>query len=255
MQTSRASDLHLRPSSCLIPARCCDLPANTRRPRSGRLYGWRLAAASRLAHEPNQGCSQDRLDYLYVRYLLACVRPTGSPRLRSGLVCGPSTTETLWKRVPLSHVLHRRRKTISASSLGPRLGPLCTAPTHEHSYYVNWALDRGISATTPGHNTGSRANARPSMPRQSSPRSRGFARFFPLFPHYLQRRGDQNKRKARATSTRGLLADFWLSGCSGCLAVAPPPPSVRFLADARRRPDLRVPIVALAYLAVSRTLR
>lgn len=123
----------------------------------------------------------------------------GLPASESGLVCGPSTTETLWKRVPLSHVLHRRRKTISASSLGPRLAPLCTAPTHEHSYYVNWALDRGISATTPGHNTGSRANARPSMPRQSSPRSRGGLQgSLVCFHIILQRRGGQNKRRARA---------------------------------------------------------
>lgn len=149
----------------------------------------------------------------------------GLPASEVGSSVGLQRPRRCGKRVPLSHVLHRRRKTISASSLGPRLGPLCTAPTHEHSYYVNWALDRGISATTPGHNTGSRANARPSMPRQSSPRSRGFARFFPLFPHYLQRRGDQNKRKARATSTRGLLADFWLSGYLVVLAVwlLPPP--------------------------------
>lgn len=198
---SRASDLHLRPSSCLIPARCCmQLPANTRRPRSGRLYGWRLPAASRLAHEPNQGCSQHKLDY-FARPLSACLRQTDgvSPPPKVGSSVGLRRPRRCGKRVPLSHVLHRRRKTISASSLGPRLAPLCTAPTHEHSYYVNWALDRGISATTPGHNTGSRANARPSMPRQSSPRSRGGLQGSLFCFHIiLQRRGGQNKRRARA---------------------------------------------------------
>lgn len=223
------------------------LPANTRRPRSGRLYGWRLPAAGRLPHEPNQGCSQDKLEYLYVRYLLACVRPTGSPRLRSGLVCGPSTTETLWKRVPLSHVLHRRHKTISASSLDPRLAPLCTAPTHEHSYYVNWALDRGISATTPAIIRGVEPmpdRRCPGNPRQGPGGLQGSLLCFHIICKEWE---DQNKRKARATSPEVFCL---LPGYLAVWLFAPPPPSIRPVPGRRLTPSRSTGTYrALAYLS------
>lgn len=96
-------------------------------------------------------------------------------------------------------------KTISASSLGPRLGPLCPAPTHEPSYYVNWALDRvdrGISATTPAiiRAVEPMPDPRcPGHPRQGPGGEQGSVPcFLPLFPHMRRDGADENnKRKAR----------------------------------------------------------
>lgn len=155
-----------------------------------------------------------------VRPLSSCLRQTDG-------VSPPPKWARMWtfndrdvvERVPLSHVLHRRHKTISASSLDPRLAPLCTAPTHEHSYYVNWALDRGISATTPAIIRGVEPmpdRRCPGNPRQGPGGLQGSLLCF----HIICKDGE-----AKISAKQGQQAprSFWLF--SGCLAVwlLPPP--------------------------------
>lgn len=258
MHTPRASDLHL---AALLPhpASCCcamlPLPTNTRRTRSGRLYEWRLFSCKSSSHEPQSRLAPGHARVL-VRPLSACLRQSDGvsppPNIKWARVwasrprrCGkgpafprsPSATQKQsqphnWALAWVISVPHRLMK---------------------HSYYVNWDIGQRHICHHPGHNTGSRANARPSMPSQSSPRSRGFCKVLFIVPTLFCKDGEgENKRKAREQQPRVCLSAC-LPGSSISISIYYPP--VRLPLDARLDAiQIYLLCLALGYLAVSRTL-